>query len=219
MTKAKPLPEKRELKLPCPVCLGSTLQKVEIKGGAHFILDHCVRCGGVWFEQGEVQLLRKASADDLWAQIAEADGVHRMQCHSCSHRLERTERKCTVCGWDVELDCPSCGKAMHSEEHAGIQLEACKDCKGVWFDRHELADIWRDEFNAAVMKRSAGDRPDAVVFGAVMTDPFMLYYGAHAAGHVLAAGAHAAPAVLEAAGEAASSVFETIVEIISGIFN
>ena len=211
-----------ELKYPCPVCLGATLQKSVISASSPFTLDHCRRCGGVWFEQGEVQRLRKCTPQQLWQEIAQMDGVHQMQCHSCTTLLQRGVERCPACNWAVTLDCPSCGVAMHAAEYDGVKLDVCRDCKGVWFDRHELVDIWKMEFTSALQRRQ-----NEVSFGSVVLldaltyDPFLVFYGAHAAGHVLSAGAQAAsslPAVAEAAGEAASSVFETIVDILSGIF-
>ena len=213
-----------QLKFACPVCLGATLQKSTIRNSAPLTLDYCGRCGGIWFDQGEVQQLRRCQPAQLWQQVAQLDGVHRMQCHSCSIPLERGAAKCSECGWLVELDCPSCGIAMQAAVHDGIQLDVCQKCKGVWFDRHELAEIWRMEFNAALQRRRPGDVAygGVVLLDALTYDPFLMYYGAHAAGHVLSAGMQASaslPEIAGAAGEAASSVFETIVEIISGIFN
>ena len=79
------------------------------------------------------------------------------------------------------------------------------------------------QFNAALQRRPGAAVADGsvVLLDALAYDPFLVFYGAHAAGHVLSAGAHAAgslPAIADAAGEAASSVFETIVDIIGGIF-
>ena len=88
-----------QLKLSCPVCLGATLHKSTIKSGAPLLLDYCKRCGGIWFEQGEVQRLRKYKPEELWRQVAHSDGVHRMQCHSCTSLLQRGVGKCTECGW------------------------------------------------------------------------------------------------------------------------
>ena len=213
-----------QLKWSCPVCLGATLQKSTIKDNAPLTRDYCKRCGGIWFDQGEVQHLRRFNAEQLWQVVAPMDGVHRMQCHSCTSLLERGADKCAQCGWVVELDCPSCGVPMQAGEHQGVQLDVCRKCKGVWFDRHELAEVWRMEFNAALLRRQGGGAFGGVVLlDALAYDPFLMFYGAHAAGHVLSAGAQAAgsvlPDVASAAGEAASSVFETIVDIIGSIFN
>lgn len=208
-----------QLEYPCPVCLGATLQKVQIAGPASFVLDHCPRCGGVWFEHGEVGQLRQCSPEDLWKSIMQAEGVHLMQCHGCSALVDRNDPRCAACNWENRIDCPVCGDTMETGVRDGVKLDACRNCKGVWFDRHELSDIWRLEFTAALDRR--GGRAAGMGYGvidAMAFDPFLTFYGAHAVGHVAAAGIGAAPAVLEAASEAATSVFEVIVGIISDMF-
>jgi Zn-finger nucleic acid-binding protein len=210
---------KLEIRFPCPVCLGVTLQKSSIEGQAAFVLDHCTRCGGAWFDAGEVGRLRLASPEDLWQHIAQRDDVHAMQCHSCNTLLHRDQAHCNACGWRVTLDCPECNQPMETGSQAGVTLDACRRCKGVWFDHHELAAIWNTEFSAALERRgtTAADA-GGTVLEALAWDPFSTFYIAHAAGHVISGAASAAPAVAEAASEAAASLFETIVEIISGIF-
>jgi Zn-finger nucleic acid-binding protein len=211
---------KLEVRLACPVCLGVTMQKSPIEGSAAFTLDHCTRCGGAWFDAGEVGRLRMASPDDLWRHVAQRDAVHAMQCHSCNTLLQRDRDECAACGWHVTLDCPECDQPMESGSHHGMTLDACSRCKGVWFDHHELAAVWNAEFHAALQRH---DRVGVVHVGggvleALAWDPFTTYYVASAAGHVLSGAASAAPAMAEAASEAAASLFETIVEIIGGIF-
>src|SRR6187551_3089042 len=125
-----------QARYPCPVCLGVKMEKVELPGG--LILDHCARCGGVWFEMGEVQQLRKTEPAELWRRIAQREGVHSMQCHSCSTHLARTEARCPSCDWKVELDCPVCAKKMEVAEQGNLRLDFCRTCKGVWFDHDEL---------------------------------------------------------------------------------
>src|SRR5690606_33818558 len=144
--------------------------------------------------------------------------------------MGRHDEKCAACGWNNRLSCPVCETPMEHARHADIRLDACRDCKGVWFDHDELAAIWNESFGRA-LERHRGSRVaesgDGAFFlmEALAYDPFVMIYGAHAAGHVLSAGAQVlsrAPEALggavEAAGEVAGSVFETIVEIISGLF-
>lgn len=211
---------KLEVRYACPVCLGVTMQKSGIAGRAPFTIDHCTRCGGAWFDAGEIGRLRVASPDDLWAHVAPRDAVHAMQCHSCNTLFERDRDECSACGWHVKLDCPQCQQPMQSARHHGMTLDACSRCRGVWFDHHELAAVWNAEFHAALQRRGETTAADAggTVLAALAWDPFTTYYVASAAGHVLSGAGQAAPAVLEAAGEAAASLFETIVDIISGIF-
>ena len=36
------------------------------------------------------------------------------------------------------MDCPACKGAMVVAEHAGIEVDYCTECRGVWFDSGEL---------------------------------------------------------------------------------
>ena len=221
-----------ETRYPCPVCLGATLQKSVVIESPQLMIDHCPRCGGVWFDFGEVQQLRRADPKVLWELVAPHTEVHRMQCHKCQAYVERNESRCAGCGHANLLDCPKCGKALNVAYHSGLRLDACAHCKGVWFDRHELDEIWRIELDAALKRRSrmqaagytATDAP-FVLLEALTYDPWLTYYGLHATGHVAGGVAEAlsmAPDVAvgagEAVAEAASSVFEVIVDIIGGFF-
>jgi Zn-finger nucleic acid-binding protein len=221
-----------ETRYPCPVCLGATLQKTAIDEAPELVIDHCVRCGGVWFDYGEVQQLRKCAPKVLWEIVAPHTHVHRMQCHDCHTYLERDDIVCTNCQRKNVLTCPKCVQEMHVAFHEGIRLDACMSCKGVWFDRHELEHIWRLELNTALAKRSrmreVGENVAAapiVLLDALTWDPWLAYYGIEAAAHAGGAAVNVlshAPEALSGAGEvvaeAASGVFEAIVEFISGLF-
>lgn len=220
-----------ETRYPCPVCLGVKMEKVTLAAAeAGLTLDHCPRCGGVWFEKGEVQLLRRTDATALWREIVQREGVHSMQCHSCRTHLARTERACHACGWNVELDCPVCDRPMRIAEQNGLHLDYCTHCQGVWFDHDELTGIWKMQVDALVKRRGSralDTAGDIVLLDLLLYDPFVMYYGIHAAGHAAGAAANALAGsgsvevigeVAGAAGEVASGLFETIVEIIGGIF-
>ena len=101
-----------------------------------------------------------------------------------------------------------------------MTLDVCKQCKGVWFDHHELEAIWmlkRDQLVAKYGRRGklarSAEEGTAVLFEGVLWAPDLLAAPAYAA----SAAAEAVPVVAEAVGEAASGVFETIVEIVAGI--
>lgn len=239
-----------ETRYPCPVCLGAKLEKVRVEGPPDarrralrppggdsdsprdrvFVLDHCPRCGGVWFEAGEVQRLRQTDADALWREILRRDGVHAMLCHSCRAPVSRDDSACRACGWNVELDCPICERPLRTSEQNGLRLDYCPHDRGVWFDHHELTGIWKLKVDALVRRRgrraldAAGD---VALLDVLALDPFLLYYGVSATAHVAGAAADAVASsgsleavgeVASVAGEAASSLFETIVEIIGGLF-
>jgi Zn-finger nucleic acid-binding protein len=222
-----------ETRYPCPVCLGVTMEKTPIGDGDTVVLDHCPRCGGAWFELGEVQLLRRVRPEELWARIAPRGDVHRAHCHSCHTPMERTAASCPTCGQPNVLDCPVCAQPMKVATHEGLRLDSCANCKGVWFDHHELSAIWRIELGAALDRRRgragaalADSDGGMVLLEALAWNPGLVFYGAHAAGQLAGASVNAlsnapeaAGVVVEAAGEAAAGVFDLIMEIISGFFD
>jgi Zn-finger nucleic acid-binding protein len=228
--------------LPCPVCLGITMEKVTIGPRGELQVDHCRRCGGVWLEHGEVQRLRALDESHLWSALRRQVPGFRMRCHDCHALIARADAACPACGWKNTLACPACDRPMLVESHAGLRLDVCRECKGVWFDHHELESIWKDSLDRSVRDRErrtgtavaeAGDVAGEVLLHSLFFAPDLVFYGARAAGHAAAASAEvvanlpgaigAAPevaaAAVEAAGEAASSVFEIIVNIIAGIFD
>jgi Zn-finger nucleic acid-binding protein len=222
-----------ETRYPCPVCLGVKMEKVTVAqtdGRAALTLDHCPRCGGVWFEKGEVQQLRRIDATALWREIVQREGVHTMQCHGCRTHMSRTDARCGACGWDATLHCPDCDQPMCVAEQNGMRLDYCTRCKGVWFDHDELTGIWKMEVNALMRRRGSRTLDaagDVILLDVLLYDPFVMYYGIHAAGYAAGAAADAVAGsggvevvgeVAGAAGEVASGLFETIVEIIGGIF-
>lgn len=219
-----------ETRWPCPVCLGVKMEKTTVgtraDGSAALTLDHCARCGGMWFELGEVQRLSFERPESLWSRIPVRDEPHRAQCHSCRALLDRDAPECAGCGAKTRLDCPACGTRMLLVREKALTLDVCKRCKGVWFDHHELDEIWKLERGRFVVKREKGgklarrkgDEGTDVLFETLFWTPDLVFLGAHAAGHGVAAAAEAAPGALDAVGEAAGSVFETIVEIVAGVF-
>jgi Zn-finger nucleic acid-binding protein len=211
-----------ETRYPCPVCLGATLKKSMIAEHPRLTIDHCPRCGGVWFDYGEVQQLRRSEPKVLWELVAQREAVHQMQCHACQAFVGRSDEKCAGCGRANVLDCPKCGRQMAVEFYQGMRLDACTHCRGVWFDRHELDAIWRMEMTALQQARQQhlerGEHGAFIVLDALMWDPITMFYGAHVLGEVAGAAPELVLGAGEVVAEAAGSVFETIVEIISGIF-
>jgi Zn-finger nucleic acid-binding protein len=229
-------------RLPCPVCLGTTMDRVAFGPGGALQIDHCRRCGGVWLEHGEVQALRALPARAFWTHVAARSYRFRMRCHDCHAPLERAEERCRACGWENVLDCPGCERPMRVESRAGLRLDVCHDCKGVWFDHHELKAIWGASFDRVMQKRqltrqnlvaSSADGTAGGLLDAVIYAPDLTYLGARAVGHGVSASVEAlsqlpgavaaapdvASGVFDAVGEAAGVVFETVLEIVAGIFS
>jgi Zn-finger nucleic acid-binding protein len=207
------------------------MEKTRLGEKQELQLDHCPRCGGIWFDYGEVQKLRESREEELWQRVPQRSELHRAQCHHCQAHIDRDATRCDACGKKITFDCPQCARPMQHVRHGELTLDVCRNCRGVWFDHHELAAIWKMELNTAIAKRRGGrmkHRADGslVLLDALTYTPELVIYGAYGAGHVIAGAAQGlshAPEVVGAAaevvGEAASSVFETILEIIGGIFS
>lgn len=228
--------------LSCPVCLGTTMEKITIGPRGDLQVDHCRRCGGVWLEHGEVQRLRSVEESSLWGAVPRQPTKFRMRCHDCHGLMDRADESCPACGWNNALDCPACDRSMQVESYAGLRLDVCRECRGVWFDHHELEEIWKESFDTSMRARrprkdmavaGAGEVAGEVLLHSLFFAPDLLFYGTRAVGEVAVASADAignipgaigaapevAAAAVEAAGEAAGTIFETIVNIISGIFD
>lgn len=228
------------VRLPCPVCLGTTMEKVKM-GGGKLEVDHCRRCGGVWLDHGEVQQLRGVSQTEVWQQIESRSSLSPARCHVCHTPVDRRLDECPACGASSLLDCPACDRPMRVESYSGLRLDVCRSCRGVWFDHHELEAIWGASFDLALRRRNlpargaagAADVGGDLLFHSLFFAPDLLFYGAYAAGNVasasvdalsrlpegLAATPEIASSAFEAVGDAAGSVFEVVLEIITGIFD
>jgi Zn-finger nucleic acid-binding protein len=219
-------------RFPCPVCLGVQLDKTRLTGSDTALeLDSCRRCGGIWFELGEVQHLRRLKPQVLWDKVALRKSAFRAPCHSCYALMDRNADVCPSCGWRNVIDCPSCDRPLHAETHDGLRLDVCRNCRGVWFDHVELAEIWRLTLNASQQRSMRGKSSVAgdVGFGvaeALAYSPHLFIYGAQTAGMGIEAGAHmlsnapeVAVAAIEGAGDAAEGIFHAVMEIIEGIFS
>lgn len=144
----KPLPQEPQILenfYPCPVCVGIPLQKLRFqKGdGTTLILDHCQRCQGMWFDHREVNILRQMPPHLLTDKVQLRDDVFMMPCHRCHQLTSRNQKACMHCKHPNTLDCPVCQKTMQIKTYAGFKLDTCRQCHGVWFDSHELAQLWR----------------------------------------------------------------------------
>lgn len=187
-------------------------------------LDYCRRCGGVWFDAGEVAALRAARPRALWAHVELRPEAFRHKCHRCLASFRRDEPACPACGHANVLRCPADGNALTRVVQDGLALDACVACRGVWFDNTELAEIW----NRAVAKVSR-ERAGAAVPASLEADSFLLYAmiwspdAAVIAGHAVAGAivpiADVAGQVALEGAEAAGTVFGAIADLIGGIFD
>ena len=101
----------------CPVCLGIPLDKLnfpshwfnsELSTKEDLILDYCQRCGGMWFDYGEVEALRQLHVNTLTTKIQLQETAFHMNCHKCHVLMSRNQPYCTSCRWENRLECPVC---------------------------------------------------------------------------------------------------------------
>ena len=220
-TKPLELVRPLETRWPCPVCVGVAMEKAQLGGKAGGLtIDYCPRCGGLWFDRGEVGQLAQRAPAVIREFVTERGDRVRPPCQGCHAPLDRDAEKCPACGHHNVLDCPVCDRPMERRPHAGLVLDLCGKCHGVWFDNAELSAIWRMNVAAATTRAQSkvrGRGADAAAVGgdvlltAMFWTPDLVLYGGMAAGH-------AAGAAVEVVGSAAEGVFATIMEIISGLF-
>jgi Zn-finger nucleic acid-binding protein len=223
-----------EARLPCPICIGVQMEKIALgRAGKRLLLDHCARCGGVWFEKGEPQRLAGHSPSELWKLIPPRAHIIRPPCHGCGAPLSRDDHECTVCSRANDLMCPACDTKNVRVLVDGITLDVCERCKGVWFDHEELRSIWKLKLTEIVRNRPAPGVADGntLLVESLIWAPDLVLYGSYAAAsglthgvdavsNVDAGGAvEAGSGVLGALGEAGESVFDAIAGILGGLFD
>jgi Zn-finger nucleic acid-binding protein len=216
--------------MPCPVCVGVKLREVRPWAETPLVIDHCERCGGVWFDAGEALKAKLLRPQSFRVAVQLGDEAYRMKCHVCLASFRRNEDRCPACGWENRLECPRCGKDLEPVRKDDLKLDACRACRGVWFDNAELAELWNRKVAALpAVQGTAGPalvRRDHFSLGDVLVaDPLTTWVVADAAGNLAHAAApalgglgQAAGGAVEATGELAGSVFEAIAGLIGSIF-
>ncbi len=215
-----------EARWPCPVCPGVNLEKAPVS--ENLLLDHCPRCGGVWFDAGEVDRLPECNPGDFWAVVSRRSEVVRALCQHCQALVPRDTDHCPACNKAQQFKCPTCDEPMQKVGDGDLRLDHCSRCKGLWFDHHELAGIWERAATRMDPQRPPdGSDTIAHIAGGVLEvaayNPVLAIYGAEAAGRIAVGAAevlvHAGPGLLEGAADLAAAAFEAIVEIIGSIFS
>lgn len=96
----------------CPHChnemIIQELEQVEV--------DHCIACGGIWLDAGELELLLgKNASPDL--TLTDATREQRRRCPQCRKTMQ---------------------KVNFNDNGAIILLDQCPRGHGIWFDAGEL---------------------------------------------------------------------------------
>ena len=103
----------------CPLCREAMivleLDEVEI--------DHCISCGGIWLDAGELELLLENSDEkDSLLSSFKVDKNAKERSRKCPICLRRMEK--VLCGTDKK-----------------ILIDKCRRNDGIWFDTGELEEI------------------------------------------------------------------------------
>ena len=100
----------------CPKCFSKTLVSFDVEGH-DFSVEQCSKCGGLWFDGGELeQALGKTAVKSL--------------------KVPRNSEQ-------TPLPCPHCRKKLYSFKYPGTyaKIEMCKSCSGIWLDKNEFEEI------------------------------------------------------------------------------
>ena len=88
-------------------------------------IDHCLACGGVWRDAGELEALledREGAEGILLRPMQEGES-------------QRSGRKCPICRRRMRLSAPI--------GDSGVKIDFCSRRHGIWFDRGELEEVVR----------------------------------------------------------------------------
>ncbi|MFH1783475.1 MAG: zf-TFIIB domain-containing protein [bacterium] len=103
----------------CPVCdepmIVLELSEVEI--------DHCLECGGIWLDEGELEVLLGSSE--------EKDNM--LKSLTGSEEIKEDPRKCPIC-------LKKMGKVLCGVDKK-VCIDKCDRNDGIWFDKGELDEV------------------------------------------------------------------------------
>lgn len=126
----------------CPVCkevmVVLELNEVEI--------DHCLACGGIWLDAGELDLLLEDSEQK----------ERLLASFEVDEKAQEAKRKCPICL--KKMNKVLCGRDKK------VRIDRCREKDGIWFDKGELFEIIKmGTFRA----RGGSSQPAPKAFGEV----------------------------------------------------
>lgn len=132
----------------CPVC-NIDMIVVEHK---KIELDYCVKCHGVWFDSGELELLLETLREPGAGSQTEA------LLTPAEAKSAEKQRKCPICGKKMKKTtvCPE----------PRVLIDTCPRGEGLWFDGGELGQVV-----AQFAVRQCG-KPDAQGILSFLSDVF-----------------------------------------------
>jgi Zn-finger nucleic acid-binding protein len=107
----------------CPACKNMMI----VIEHNHIELDHCVECGGVWFDAGELELLFETM------KLEQSSLTLGSVLTSPAAKSEEKKRKCPICSKKMK-------KATVGHEPE-VLIDACPRGDGLWFDKGEVGQL------------------------------------------------------------------------------
>ncbi|MHC4121247.1 MAG: zf-TFIIB domain-containing protein [Planctomycetota bacterium] len=105
----------------CPVCRKAmiTLELEDVE------IDHCIDCGGIWLDAGELELL-----------LGEPDKARSLlDSFSVDSKSAEAIRKCPICDKKMQ-------KVIVGDSRPTLLIDKCRRGDGLWFDKGELHEIF-----------------------------------------------------------------------------
>ncbi len=145
----------------CPVCK-SGLRAITVDDAT---IDFCPHCRGSWFDMNELQgaYEHKESVSELLLPAVPHLVRDPVLCKACGTHSLRHGRVCTKCKAPLQFLCPGCAKPLELTNRGGLNVDCCRQCKGVWLDGGELTMLF-EHYSKTVQNRTGGG--DAAVAGA-----------------------------------------------------
>lgn len=77
-------PRGLETRWPCPVCVGVLMDKKHVdKRAGSVTVDYCSRCGGLWFDRGEIAHLAQRDEAVIHPLLIDPAARVRPPCQEC----------------------------------------------------------------------------------------------------------------------------------------
>ncbi|MCK5414396.1 MAG: zf-TFIIB domain-containing protein [Thermoplasmata archaeon] len=105
--------KKGDSPIDCPRCAVPLWLEIVDALGPDVEIDLCHRCGGSWYDKGELAV--------------------RLEDSHIRTRLTNFPEV----GEDSQIACPRCGGKMKLRHEGTVEVDFCTECRGVWLDLGE----------------------------------------------------------------------------------
>ena len=121
----------------CPACLQKTLIPAMV--GSKSAL-RCQRCGGFLLDYKTLVKIWDPN-DQFWTGFTKYVQNYSGRCHYCGGVVQRYQKQCTHCSYNLAIICQRHDRPMLGASIGPLKVDYCTECRDVWFDAHELAEV------------------------------------------------------------------------------